>query len=106
KGEVIDYYTRIAPVMLDHIADRPVTFKRYPDGVDGTFFFESNAPSHAPSWVRTVRLPSPGSTKNRTTVNYAIIDTLPALVWAANLAALEFHVPMWQVDRKGKPRNP
>jgi bifunctional non-homologous end joining protein LigD len=106
KAEVIDYYTRIAPVMLPHLADRPLTFKRYPDGVDGKFFFEKNAPSHTPAWVPRVRLPSPGSTKQRDTIDYAVVGELPALVWAANLAALEFHVPMWRVTSKGKPQPP
>jgi bifunctional non-homologous end joining protein LigD len=106
KGEVIDYYTRIAPVLLPHARERPLTFKRYPDGVEGKFFFEKNAPSHAPEWVRRVRLPSPGSTKNRDTINYAVLCDLPTLVWAANLATLELHVPMWTVTAAGKPRNP
>jgi bifunctional non-homologous end joining protein LigD len=106
KGEVIDYYTRIAPVLLPHIRDRALTFKRYPDGVEGKFFFEKNAPSHAPDWVRTVRLPSPGSTKNRDTINYPVLGDLPSLVWAANLAALELHVPMWRVGARGAAKNP
>jgi bifunctional non-homologous end joining protein LigD len=106
KGEVLDYYTRIAPVMLAHLESRPLTFKRYPDGVEGKFFFEKNAPSHTPDWVRKVRLPSPGSTKNRDTIHYAVVCELPTLVWAANLATLELHVPMWRIDGKGKARNP
>ena len=106
KGEVIDYYTRIAPVLLPHLAKRALTFKRYPDGVDGQFFFAKNAPQGTPDWVRTVNLPSPGSTKNRETINYPVADDLPTLVWAANLAALELHVPMWRVTAKGKPLNP
>src|SRR5207302_80363 len=64
KGEVIDYYSRIAPVLLPHLVDRPLTVKRYPNGVNAPFFFEKNAPRGAPSWVRTVRLPVPGSTMN------------------------------------------
>ena len=106
KGEVINYYTRIAPVLLPHVQDRPLTFKRYPEGVEGQFFFAKNAPSHTPDWVRTVTLPSPGSTKNRDTINYPVVGELPALVWAANLAALELHVPMWRVTRTGKPKRP
>ena len=102
KAEVIDYYTRIAPYLLPHVANRPLTFKRYPDGVEGKFFFEKNAPSHAPEWVPRVTLPSPGSTKNRTTINYAVMNDLPTLVWAANLAALEFHVPMWRVNLRAR----
>jgi bifunctional non-homologous end joining protein LigD len=106
KGEVLDYYARIAPVLLPHIADRPATFKRYPDGVEGKFFFEKNAPSHSPSWVRTVTLPTPGSTKARETIDFAVIRDLPTLVWAANLAALELHVPMWRVGARGKVHDP
>jgi bifunctional non-homologous end joining protein LigD len=111
KGEVLDYYTRIAPYLVPHVADRPLTFKRYPDGVEGKFFFEKNAPSHTPDWVPRVTLPSPGSTKNRSTINYAVMNELPTLVWAANLAALEFHVPMWHVNLRArtdanKTRNP
>lgn len=102
KAEVIDYYTRIAPYLLPHVADRPLTFKRYPDGVEGKFFFEKNAPSHTPEWVPRITLPSPGSTKNRDTINYAVMNDLPTLVWAANLAALEFHVPMWRVNLRAR----
>jgi bifunctional non-homologous end joining protein LigD len=106
KGEVIDYYTRIAPVLLPHLAERALTLKRYPDGVDGKFFFEKNSPSHRPDWVRVVELPSPGSTKNRETIRYTVIDGLASLVWAANLATLELHTPMWRVGPRGAVRNP
>jgi bifunctional non-homologous end joining protein LigD len=106
KGEVIDYYTRIAPVMLPYLAARPLTLKRYPDGVAGKSFFEKNAPSHTPDWVRTVRLPTPGSTKDRETIDFAVAEELPTIVWAANLAALELHVPMWRVGPRGKVFNP
>jgi bifunctional non-homologous end joining protein LigD len=105
KGEVIDYYSRIAPVLLPHLADRPLTVKRYPNGVDGAFFFEKNAPRGTPDWVRTVTLPVPGSTKNRETIDYVIVEELPTLVWLANLAALELHVPQWRVPKQArKPR--
>jgi bifunctional non-homologous end joining protein LigD len=105
KGEVIDYYTRIAPVLLPHLADRPLTIKRYPNGVEGSFFFEKNATRGTPSWVRTVTLPVPGSTKNRETIDYVVVEELATLVWLANLAALELHVPQWQVPRRArKPR--
>ena len=114
KGEVIDYYTRIAPVLLPHVVDRPLTFKRYPDGVEESSFFGKNAPAGTPEWVRTVELPSPGSTKKRDTVNYVVLRAqdhrvtcdLPTLVWAANLATLELHVPMWRVDDEGRPLHP
>jgi bifunctional non-homologous end joining protein LigD len=98
KAQVIDYYTRIAPVLLPHLAGRPLTMKRYPDGVDAHFFFEKNAPRHRPDWIDIVRLPAPGSTKNRDMISYLLVDSLPALVWVANLGSLELHTPMWRVD--------
>lgn len=104
KGEVLDYYTRVAPALLPHVAGRPMTLKRYPDGVGGEFFFEKNRPSHAPTWVRTARLPSPGSTMGRETINYVVVDDLPTLVWCANLASIELHVPMWRVPPQAGER--
>jgi len=88
KQQVIDYYARIAPVMIPHLAGRALTRKRYPDGVDGEPFFEKNAPMHKPDWVKTVPI---WSGRNRRTVNYVLADDLPTLVWLANLAALELH---------------
>ncbi len=105
KGEVIDYYTRIAPVLLPHLSERPVTVKRYPNGVEGPFFFEKNAARGTPDWVRTVTLPVPGSTKNRETIDYVVVEELASLVRLANLAALELHVPQWRIPRRArKPR--
>jgi bifunctional non-homologous end joining protein LigD len=101
KGEVIDYYTRIAPAMLPHVAGRPATRKRYPDGVEGPSFFEKNAPSHTPAWVRTEELPTPGSSRGHESLKFVVIDDLPTLVWSANLAALELHVPQWKVGPRG-----
>jgi bifunctional non-homologous end joining protein LigD len=98
KGEVIDYYARIAPVLLPYLVDRPLTVKRYPDGVTGQFFFEKNATRGTPPWVRTVTLPAPGSTKNRETVNYVVVQSVADLVRLANLASLELHVPQWRLD--------
>ncbi len=105
KGQVLDYYTRIAPVLLPHLAGRALTRKRYPDGVEGQVFFEKNAPRGTPEWVRTETLPSPGSSKNRETIDYVVVEDLPALVWTANLAALELHTHMWRV-RDGVPQPP
>ncbi|MBC7375375.1 MAG: ATP-dependent DNA ligase [Frankiales bacterium] len=99
KGQVLDYYTRIAPVLLPHLAERALTRKRYPDGVDGPVFFEKNAPRGTPDWVRTVTLPSPGSSKGRESIDYVVVDNLATLVWTANLAALELHTHQWRVDR-------
>jgi bifunctional non-homologous end joining protein LigD len=104
KGEVIDYYTRVAPVLLPHLADRPLTTIRYPNGVDTKGFFEKNVPAGAPSWVRTETLPAPGSTMNRGTLDYIVVEDLPTLVWLANLAALELHVPQWTVGGDGPDR--
>jgi bifunctional non-homologous end joining protein LigD len=97
KGEVIDYYTRIAPVLLPHLRDRALTRIRFPNGVDGASFFEKNAPAGTPDWVRLERLPVPGSTKSREMLDYVVADDLPTLVWLANLAALELHTPQWRV---------
>jgi bifunctional non-homologous end joining protein LigD len=106
KAEVIDYYTRIAPVMLPYLRGRPLTVKRFPNGVESQSFFEKNAPAHTPKWVRRVTLPVPGSTMNREKIDFAVVDDLPTLVYYANLAAIEFHVPMWRVDGEGDPLPP
>jgi bifunctional non-homologous end joining protein LigD len=101
KGEVIDYYTRVADVLLPHLAGRALTVIRFPNGIEGHSFFEKNAPKSTPDWVRTVNLPAPGSTKNRATIDYVVVEELATLVWLANLAALEMHVHQWQVDSDG-----
>jgi bifunctional non-homologous end joining protein LigD len=105
KGAVIDYYSRITPVLLPHLADRALTIKRYPNGVGSKFFFEKNAARGTPSWVRTVTLPVPGSTMNRDTIDFVVVDQPATLVWLANLAAIELHVPQWRIPpRARKPR--
>jgi len=88
KKDVIDYYARIAPAIIPHLAGRALTRKRYPDGVDGEPFYEKNAPKYRPEWVKTAPIWSEG---NRRTVHYVVADDLPTLVWLANLAALELH---------------
>jgi bifunctional non-homologous end joining protein LigD len=94
KGEIIDYYTRISPVLLPHLRDRAVTRIRYPNGVDGQFFFEKNRPQGTPSWVRLSRT-------DRETIDYVVCDDLPTLVWLANLASLELHTPQWKIGSTG-----
>ena len=106
KAQVIDYYVRIAPVLLAHVAHRPVTFTRWPNGVEGQAFFEKNNARHSPPWVHTVTVPSPGSTKGRETLEMVLLTAVPDLVWSANLAALEVHVPQWQVGARGQPELP
>lgn len=98
KGQVIDYYTRVAAAVLPHLKNRPLTRKRWPDGVEAASFFEKNQPRGTPEWVRTAVLPTPGSTMDRETITYVLADDLPTLVWLANLAVLELHVPQWQID--------
>jgi bifunctional non-homologous end joining protein LigD len=88
KQQIIDYYVRIAPAMLPHLAGRALTRKRYPNGVDEEFFYEKNAPQHRPDWVKTAPIWSEG---NHRTVHYILANDLPTLVWLANLAAIELH---------------
>jgi bifunctional non-homologous end joining protein LigD len=106
KAAVIDYYVRIAPVLLPHLSGRPVTFTRWPDGVEGQAFYEKNSARHAPDWVRKVTVPSPGSSRDREVLEMVILETVADLAWAANLAALELHVPQWQVGSKLQPALP
>ncbi|HYO35612.1 MAG TPA: non-homologous end-joining DNA ligase [Geodermatophilus sp.] len=106
KAAVIDYYVRIAPVLLPHLSGRPVTFTRWPDGVEGQAFYEKNTARHAPDWVRTVTVPSPGSSRDREVLEMVLLETVADLAWAANLAALELHVPQWQVGSKLQPALP
>ncbi|MGY1845666.1 non-homologous end-joining DNA ligase [Modestobacter sp. SYSU DS0875] len=106
KAQVIDYYVRIAPVLLPHVARRPVTFTRWPSGVDGQAFFEKNSARHAPEWVESVAVPSPGSSRGRETLDMVLLSAVPDLAWSANLAALEVHVPQWRVDDDGGAQLP
>ena len=106
KGETVDYYRKVAPSLLPHLKNRPITFKRYPHGVEGESFFGKNVPAGAPDWVETVKLPTPGSGKNRDETEFVLVQDLATLVWAANLAALELHAPMWRVDEKLHPAPP
>jgi len=107
KGEVLNYYAQVAPVLLPLLQDRPVTRVRWPHGVEQARFFEKNAPAGTPGWVRTADVPTTGSrgdSRHGDRLVFPIIDDLATLTWAANLAALELHVHQWTVDKKGKPR--
>jgi bifunctional non-homologous end joining protein LigD len=100
KADVIDYYIRIAPVLLPHLKDRPLTMKRYPNGVEREFFYEKNCPVHRPKWVQTAKVWSEG---NQRIMHYCLANDLPTLVWAANLADLELHTSL---SRKIKVERP
>ena len=100
KGQVIDYFIRVAPVLLPHLKDRPLTMKRYPDGVEGEFFYEKNCPSHRPQWVKTAKVWSEG---NQRLMHYCLANDLPTLVWAANLADLELHTSLSRKDKIERP---
>jgi bifunctional non-homologous end joining protein LigD len=97
KGQLVDYYVRVADVMLAHVADRPLTMKRFPDGVEGKSFFEKHIPSHAPAWVRSVTIPS---SEPRGEIQYVVASDLPTIAWAANLGTIELHVPLWHIGRR------
>src|SRR5918998_215619 len=98
KGQVIDYYTRIAPVLLPHLQDRPLTLKRYPNGVEGGYFYEKQCPSHRPDWVRSESIEM--SSKS---IDFCICDDLPTLVWLATLADLELHPSLSLADDIDRP---
>jgi bifunctional non-homologous end joining protein LigD len=88
KGDMIDYYIRVSPALLPHMKDRTMTLKRYPNGVDGMFFYEKRCPAHRPDWVKTASVWSEG---NNDYINFCVFNDLPSLVWAANIAVLELH---------------
>jgi bifunctional non-homologous end joining protein LigD len=88
KGQVIDFYRRVAPALLPHLRDRPLTLKRYPDGVEGQFFYEKQCPSYRPDWIKTVTV------QNKREVHYCLANNLSTLIWLANLADLELHTSL------------
>ena len=109
KGEVLNYYVQIAPVLLPHLADRAVTRIRWPHGTGDKSFFEKNAPGGMPSWIRTVEVPTTGSrtaSREEGTLKFPVIDDVATLTYLVNLASLELHAHQWTVTRTGKPRNP
>ena len=110
KGEVLNYYARVAPTLLAHLARRPVTRIRWPHGVEGASFFEKNLPSGVPAWLPSVTISSHGRNPEdhpeRDRVVYPLVLDLADLTYLVNLASLELHVPQWQVDDSGQPRDP
>lgn len=99
KGEVIDYYIKISPVLLPHLKNRPISLKRYPDGVDGFFFYEKRCPEHRPEWMKTIKVDK----KDGGEIDYCAMNDLPALVWAANLADLELHTFLHRAPALRRP---
>jgi len=102
KGQVIDYYARIAPVLVPQLAGRPLTLKRYPEGVDKEYFFEKNATKHRPDWVKTAPVWSEGNQRN---VNYILCNDLATLIWIANLASIELHPSLSLAKAIASPRS-
>jgi bifunctional non-homologous end joining protein LigD len=101
KGQIIDYYVKVSPVLLPHLKDRPITLKRYPDGVGGFFFYEKQCPPHRPKWIETTKVPRTEGGD----INYCVISSLSALVWAANLADLELHVFLHRAPKIEQPNS-
>ena len=99
KGEVLDYYVRVASVLLPHLKDRPITLKRYPEGVGGFFFYEKRCPPHRPAWVKTMRV----ARSKGGEIHYCVMNSLPALVWAVNLADLELHTFLHRMPNAERP---
>ncbi|HEX2054734.1 MAG TPA: non-homologous end-joining DNA ligase [Actinomycetota bacterium] len=100
KADVIDYYTKVSPVLLPHLRNRPLTLKRYPEGVNGDFFYEKNCPKYRPSWMRTIPVWSERQNKR---IEFCSVDELAGLVWAANLADLELHTSLSDADHMLRP---
>jgi bifunctional non-homologous end joining protein LigD len=100
KAQVIEYYIKIAPKMLDFLADRPLVLTRFPDGIDQEGFYEKDAPQGTPSWVKTVTIYSETAKRD---VNYVLCNDLDTLIWLANLATIEIHMPLSKADSREKP---
>jgi bifunctional non-homologous end joining protein LigD len=98
KGDLIRFYVEMAPVLLAHLRGRPLTLKRYPSGVESQFFYEKQAPSHRPDWVRT----TPVKLEQGKVINYVLAEDAATLAWLGNLADLELHTPMHRAARDGK----
>lgn len=99
KAQLIDYYVRIHEAVLPHLKDRPLTLKRYPNGVEGMFFYEKRCPTHRPDWVKTVPVLS-GSVGE---INFCLANDLATLVWCANLADIELHTYLHKGKAPSRP---
>lgn len=101
KRDLIDYYAAVGPVILPHLMDRPLSMRRYPEGVEGESFWEKQCPSYRPAWVRTASVPSQSSARG--TIDYCLVNDLPTLLWVANLACIELHVSLARATRRKTP---
>lgn len=101
KADLIDYYAAIAPVMLPHLRDRPVTLRRFPDGVTEDGFWEKHCPESRPDWVRTAKIRSESSARG--IVEYCLVNDLPTLLWLANLGTIEFHLSLARAKTRATP---
>ena len=106
KASVVDYYARVADTVLPHLVGRPLTLRRFPDGIAAPSFYEKNAGAKAPEWLRSVTVPTPGSSRGSATANFVVVEELATLVYLANLAVLELHVPQWRVDDDDRVQPP
>jgi bifunctional non-homologous end joining protein LigD len=100
KAQVIEYYIKLAPRMLEIVADRAIVLTRYPNGIDEKGFYAKDAPQGTPAWIKTATFYSENAKHN---VNYIVINDLDTLIWLANLAAIEIHMPLSRVDAREKP---
>ncbi|MBV8386352.1 MAG: non-homologous end-joining DNA ligase, partial [Acidimicrobiia bacterium] len=100
KGQVIDYYTRVSGALLPHLKKRPLTLKRYPNGVDEKFFYEKRCPTHRPEWVATAPVPSD---RHGGPIDYCLCNDLPTLVWVANMASIELHPSLSHAPKIQQP---
>jgi bifunctional non-homologous end joining protein LigD len=101
KGQMIDYYTRVAPVLLPHLRNRPLTLKRYPEGVDGEMFYEKNCPKHRPPWIETAKVWSGGNNRD---MYYCMVQDLASLVWVAQLGTIELHTSLSAYQKLERPQ--
>jgi bifunctional non-homologous end joining protein LigD len=104
KGDLLDYYRRVAPVLVPHLQDRPFTMKRFPDGIDGKHFFQKDAPSHMPDWIRTVPLPATTRDgKGKRTIRYPLVNDELALLWVVNMGTIDMNVTLSRADKPHRP---
>jgi bifunctional non-homologous end joining protein LigD len=104
KGDLLDYYRRVAPVLVPHLRDRPFTMKRFPDGIEGKHFFQKDAPSHMPDWIKTVPLPATSRDgKGTRIIRYPLVNDELALLWVVNMGTIDMNVTLARADSPHRP---